>query len=366
VGLLLNKPARRGFSIAVLTALVAMVAFASQASAKPDPFYGVVSQTSLRSGDFAKMEKGGIGTLRSIMQWSSIDPTAAADDYSWSGFDAVVADAARHDLRVLPFLYGTPNWVAHSLDHRQCGVCDTFAPHRKAALGAWRDFVVAAVARYGTAGDFWSEHPELPIRPIRAWQIWNEQNSKTFYAPHPSVKGYAKLLGVASGAIHAADRHADVILGGMAELAGSRKAIAGPKYLRSLYRRHGVEHDFDGVGVHPYGAKATTVEQQVGRFRVEIQRAHDSRTGLWITETGWGSSNGSNPLEVGKSGQADRLGDALGYFHQNRGRLRIKAVVWFSWRDSAQSICAWCASSGLLTKSGRPKPAFRTLKRLAR
>ena len=43
------------------------------------------------------------------------------------------------------------------------------------------------------------------------------------------------------------------------------------------------------------------------RSRPEIQRAHDRRVGLWVTETGWGSSNGSNPLEVGGSGQAKRL-----------------------------------------------------------
>ena len=43
-------------------------------------------------------------------------------------------------------------------------------------------------------GSFWSEHPELPALPIRAWQIWNEQNSPTFFAPKPSVRAYARML----------------------------------------------------------------------------------------------------------------------------------------------------------------------------
>jgi hypothetical protein len=366
VGLLLNKPARWGFSIAVVTALAATIVFVSQASARPDPFYGVVSQTSLRSGDFAKMEKGGLGTLRSIMQWSAIDPTAAAGDYSWTGFDAVVANAARHDLRVLPFLYGTPNWVAHNLDHRKCGVCDTFAPHRKAALGAWRDFVAAAVDRYGPGGEFWAEHPGLPRMPIRAWQIWNEQNSKTFYAPKPSTKGYAQVLQAAASAIRSRDRKADVILGGMAELAGSRKAVPGHVFLHDLYDRHGIKHDFDGVAVHPYGAKASAVESQAALFAHESKAAHDGNAGLWVTETGWSSAKSSNPLEVGPSGQADRLAQTYRFFSQARRRLNVKAVVWFSWRDSPESICAWCAKSGLVTDNGRPKPAYRTIKRLAR
>ena len=70
--------------------------------------------------------------------------------------------------------------------------------------------------------------------------------------------------------------------------------------------------------------------------------------GLWVTETGWGSSTGSNPLEVGPSGQAQRLGEVYRYFARERNRLNVKTVIWFSWRDSSVSICAWCASSGLL------------------
>ena len=365
MGLLLKKPTRWGFAIAATTALVAMLLLAVQASAKPHPFYGVVSQTHLSPKEVKKMGSARIGTLRTVVDWASINPTRGSD-YQWSGIDGLVGEAAANRMRVLPFLFGTPDWVARGPDNRNCNPCSTFAPRRKAALQAWRDFVAAAVSRYGRNGDFWDENPGLPYTPITAWQIWNEQNSKTFYSPRPTLKGYAKLLGAAARAIRANDRRADVVLGGMAELAGSRKAVAGTKYLRELYRRKGVARDFDGIAVHPYGAKPQTVAAQVGRFRDEVTDAGDKRVGLWITETGWGSSTGSNPLEVGKRGQAQRLKETYKYFNRNRARLHIKTVIWFSWRDSATSICAWCASSGLLTQSGKPKPAFRALKRLAR
>ena len=246
------------------------------------------------------------------------------------------------------------------------GPCDAYAPRRRAALEAWTEFTGAAVDRYGPGGDFWSENPQLPRRPIRAWQIWNEQNSKTFYSPQPTVKGYAKLLDAAAGAIRSRDRKADVVLGGMAELAGSRKAIPGHEYLHDLYDRRGAKRDFDGVAIHPYGAKASSVEAQAELFVSESRDAHDPNVGLWVTETGWGSSTGANPLEVGPSGQAQRLGEVYRWFAHERNRLNVKTVVWFSWRDSATSICAWCANSGLLTQSGNPKPAFRMFKRLAR
>ena len=207
------------------------------------------------------MKRGGVGTLRSVLLWSGANPSRNGD-YAWSGFDVVVADAARNGIRVLPFVYGTPRWVAHGLDNRRCGACDAYAPRHRAALAAWKEFIGAAVDRYGPGGEFWAEHPQLPRTPIRAWQIWNEQNSKSFYAPKPTVKGYAKLLHAAAGAIRTHDRKADVVLGGMAELAGSRKAIAGHVYLDDLYDRRGAKRDFDGVALHPYGAKASAVETQ--------------------------------------------------------------------------------------------------------
>jgi hypothetical protein len=350
---------------ALAIATIAAVVTPSAASAKPDPFYGVSSQTPLTSHEVAKMKKAGIGTLRAILLWSGANPSRHGD-YAWFGFDTTVADAARDGIEVLPFIYGTPRWVARGLDHRHCGACDGYAPRHRAAIDAWKAFAGAAVERYGPGGAFWSEHPQLPRMPIRAWQIWNEQNSKSFYAPKPTVKGYAKLLGAAASAIRAHDRKADVVLGGMAELAGSSKAIPGHEYLHDLYDRRGAKRDFDGVAVHPYGATASSVEAQAELFARESRDAHDGGAGLWVTETGWGSSTGSNPLEVGRSGQADRLGEVYRWFAHERNRLNVKTVIWFSWRDLATSICAWCASSGLLEKSGHAKPAYRMFKRLAR
>jgi hypothetical protein len=349
-----------------LAALVVSATCVAQASAKPHSFYGVSSQTPLSANEIAKMGKGGIGTLRIVIDWNSVDPTSAPGDYQWGSVDALVTAAAANRVEVLPFLFGTPSWVAKGLDNRKCNPCSAYAPRHKAALRAWRDFVAAAVARYGRGGEFWAAHPELPYKPFGAWQIWNEQNSKTFYAPRPTVKGYAKLLEAAAKAIQKNDRKADVVLGGMAELSGSRKAVAGPKYLRQLYRRRGAQRDFDGVAVHPYGSKVAWVVVQVDHFTEEINRAHDSHSGLGITVTCWGSANGSNPLEVGKRGQAKRLKETYRYFEHNKRKLHLKTVIWFSWRDSAVSICDWCASSGLLKQSGKPKPSFRAMKQLAR
>jgi hypothetical protein len=358
---------RRGAQTVVSMLAIALVAAtATDADAAPRGFYGVSSQTHLEAGDFQRMGKGRVGTLRSMLSWAGANPTQNGG-YSWWAFDAIVADAARNGITVLPFVYGTPDWVAKGLDGRNCGSrCAIFAPRSDPARRAWADFVGAAAERYGSNGRFWSEHPDLPRKPIRAWQIWNEQNSKSFFRPKPSTKTYAKMLDAAAGAIRAGDRRAAVVLGGMAELAGSRKAVPGPKYLKKLYRRKGVKKNFDGLGVHPYGAKLGSVIGQVNRFRKAAKRARDPRAQLWITELGWGSASGGNPLNVGKKGQADRLKQAFRYFGRKRNKLNVKNVTWFSWRDSKARVCEWCPKSGLFSKGFKPKPSWRAFKRAAR
>ena len=357
----------RRLSMAALAALV-LCCSTGQASAAPGRgFFGVVPQTELGPSDYRKMDRAGVGTLRLWLPWSGVDPAPPAGDFNFSAFDPAVAAAAKQGIRVLPFVWGSPGWAIRKLDDTRCGAkCLTYAPRHRRALEAWRDFLAAAARRYGRGGTFWSEHRRLPKEPIVDWQIWNEQNSRTFMRPSNKPRTYAKLLRVSARAIHSEDRRAEIILGGMAELSGSRKAVPGSKYLAQLYRVKGIERSFDSAAVHPYAAKADRALSQVADFRRVMDHAGDRRGGLWITEGGWSSSTGPNPLEVGASGQAQRLRQALGDYRAQRGRLNLHGVLWYSWRDSPSAPCAWCAHSGLLTKGGRPKPAFRAFRALAR
>jgi Glycosyl hydrolase catalytic core len=328
--------------------------------------YGVVPQTDLEERDFRLMHRGGIDAVRVWFPWSAIDPVAPAGDYAFESTDAIVAAAARHRVRVFPFLFATPSWVARELDGRGCGDCGVYAPSSPAALSAWTEFVRAAVDRYGRGGDFWPEHPELRPRPIRAWQVWNEPNSRVFFAPQSSPRGYARLLRATSQGVSSEDASAKVVLGGMAQLAGSRKAMTGTVFLRRLYRIKGIERQFDGIAVHPYGAKAAAAIDQIERFRAEARRARDPRASLWVTEVGWSSAHGGHPLEVGPRGQAQRLRSTFGYLRRNRGRLNVGGAFWYSWIDTRAPVCAWCKRSGLLRRGLRPKPAWRSFMRIAR
>ena len=57
------------------------------------------------------------------------------------------------------------------------------------------------VDRYGPDGELWKTHPDVDPVPVATWQIWNEQNSPTFYQPEVDPAAYATLLEAAHEAI---------------------------------------------------------------------------------------------------------------------------------------------------------------------
>ncbi len=353
---------RAGLVVAMLTMFVSVSLAASAAqAAAPKSFFGVVPQAPLSGEDLDRMGQGKVGTLRFEIFWSGVDPTAASHDYEWSGPDAVIGGAARNGIQALPFIYSTPQWVAER-DGRNCDpeACLSFAPQKPAALRAWKKFLADLVERYGRGGDFWAQNPAIPKKPIRVWQIWNEQNSPSFYKPKPNVASYAKLLHGAHKAITSVDRDAEILLGGMfgTPLGGRKPGISAWDYLAKLYDIRGTKKEFDGVAPHPYGARLEKVVVQIDLLREAMVAAGDADADLWITEIGWASGGPPNPLNRGIQGQADRLRETFSYFKRKRSKLNIRNVDWYSWRDnssSAAGLCEWCPKSGLFNEDLTPK-----------
>ncbi len=361
---------------ASLLAVVFALALGSPASAEPPrAFYGVTPQTNLYPADFRMMKRGNVGTLRVPMTWTQID-SAPFDErnpfrrvYDWSSFDPAVLEAARSGVRVLPTVYGTPQWVA-SLQGCPAN-CHKLGPSSVGGLIGFSMFMRAAAQRYGPRGEYWRAHPELRRRPIRTWQIWNEQNSSDYWKPFPNVHDYGNLVEAGGDAIHAVDPGAKVILGGMIgePAQDGKKTVSGWDFLRSLYADGDVRDAFDGIAIHPYGAKLHSVKRTVWRWRQELAAAHARRDRIWVTEIGWASGGGDHPLNKGPRGQARLIGEALEFFTKKRHKLRVANVDVYAWRDAAPGAdqCLWCAESGLLHYDGlRPKPAWRVFRSFTR
>ncbi len=365
-----SAPGRAWLAALAIAAIATPAALAAPAEAKPPrSFYGVVPQFQLAPDDYKKMGTSRVGTLRTPLVWSLVDPSALPGDEQWGPYDTLVGSAALNGVKVLPTLTTTPDWVSRLDDCRS--QCPSSPPRSGLALAAWRDFLRSAVGRYGPGGSFWLENPTIPARPIRAWQIWNEQNSPTYFTPRPDVPDYAALVTEASRAIKGADPGAEVILGGMfySPGGGAPPALLSTTYLKRLYREPGIASRFDGVAVHPYAQSFRDVKLQVELLREVSRKAGDRKVGYWITEIGWAAGRIDHPLVVGKKRQASKLRQAFRYFTRNRKRLNIRQIDWFSWRDSPPglTLCVWCPESGLFTRQDfAPRPALKAFKKFTR
>jgi hypothetical protein len=353
-------------TIALLALAAALLAPAA-AQALPRTFFGIAPQTPLSDTDAAYMKAGGIGSVRWPVNWAIVQPTAKGG-YDWSSVDPAVEAAARHGLTVLPFIYGTPRWIASK---------PTTLPIDSArARKAWLAFVTAAVERYGPGGEFWNLHapataavnyvPAVPRPlPIRNWQVWNEANF--FYFAYPvSPSRYARLLKPTYGAIKAVDPTAKVILSGLfgAPDQGGKRGMDASKFLAALYRVPGIKSYFDAVALHPYAFHVEDLEELIEEMHEVIVESHDAGVGLYVTEMGWGSQNDPNTVafEQGIQGQARELRAAYGYLIANRNHLHLKGTYWYSWKDNPDYVaCSFCDSVGLFRagKKFHPKPAWR-------
>jgi hypothetical protein len=349
----------------LLLTVVFLLAPAS-AQAVPRGFFGIVPQTPLGAKDFARMQAGGVETLRLSVSWAAIQRSPRSD-YDWTALDQAMEDAASSRMEILPVLGSSPAWATGNW--RRMPV-DSGRQRR-----AWAEFVRAAVERYGRGGDFWAEHgpgsaEPLPPTPIRAWQIWNEENFFYFVKP-VSPSRFARLLAVTRPAVKGADPRAEIVLGGLfgSPRQNLPRAMDAADFLRVLYRSRGVKANFDAVALHPYAADVADLRRQVEEVRAMMVRNGDRRSGLYITEIGWGSAYNPQTVafEVGLRGQARELRRAYGYLLANRGRLRLRQVDWFTWKDVPGS-CNFCDSSGLFRRgeSFRPKPAWRAFVQVTR
>ncbi len=333
--------------------------------AAPSSFFGIAPQSALTERDAEYMVAGGISSVRTFVSWGSIKPSRRGG-YNWSGLDATVATAARAGLKVFPFVWGTPHWVANR---------PTTMPVDTAAERlAWTEFLTAAVERYGPHGVFWKEHrftgpgpdyePPIPKVPIRTWQIWNEANFFYFAKPVSPAK-YAKLVTISSQAIKAVDPGSKVILSGLfaKPTKGGSDGMPAEQFLEAVYRTPGIKSRFDGIALHPYALDIETLEEYVEDFHEVTVENHD-RVPLYVTEMGWGSQNDFHKVafEQGIAGQTRELQGAYEYLLENRNRLDLKQVYWFSWKDSTEiPNCNFCDSVGLFRAGPgfRPKPSWR-------
>jgi hypothetical protein len=375
----------RKLSIALLLTLVLSLL---AATARPDPalasrgmlvgLYDPVQPIAAPAKTFVTLAKLRPQVLRMDLSWGAYvakqkpqHPADPADPaYNWDIYDEFVQNAKKHKMQVVFTIYGTPRWA-------NGGKKPNRAPKKMVYL---RQFAYAAAKRY--SGTF--KRVDGTVLPsVRRWMAWNEPNNPVFLRPQWAIAGKRRIIPIAAKnyaqmctavwqGVHATHVKETVACGatdphGNNRARGSRPSIAPLTFLAAL-KRYGLRH-FDVYAHHPYYGspsespttppKAKTAVT-LGNIDVLIKlltRLYGHKQ-LWITEYGYQTRPPDRHFGVSLRTQARYLTKAYAVARRNP---RITMMLWFLLRDERR-ISGW--QSGLLTASGKPKPAFNAFRRL--
>ncbi len=318
---------------AILLSLALLLAVAPAAEAAkrrvPQGFFGAMYDRGVASapeGDQdeqnALMARSGVESARAVFSWAAAQPQPGqAPDLSET--DALVARMTRRGIRVLPVIINTPVWA-----RRYPG--DDASPPLNA--GDYAGYLQALIARYGPAGSFWPQHPELNKRPLREWQIWNEPHLPGFwYSPEePWEQSYTAFLRVAHDAVKQADPGAKVVLAALADYSW--------RHVQKIYDSGG-RGLFDVMPMNFYTTHPRDEVHAVQRVRKVLKRNHQSKLPVWLTEIAWPAAKGRDTPRAKwqrswyqtDRGMAKRLTQAYAVLVKYRRSLRLGRVYWYTW-----------------------------------
>jgi hypothetical protein len=332
---------------------------------------------------FPLMEQARTQVLRLNLYWggrsgvakrrpqSSTNPDDPA--YDWSLYDRTVNYAAQHKIRLVFSIYGTPGWA-----NRNRGL--NVPPTSMADL---RNFAYAAAKRY-SGGHFAADGRTLP--PVRFWLAWNEPNYPIgLKQQYRRVRGrwvvqsaidYAKICRAVHQGVHRTlvkgERVGCGVTGprGNNQPRSSRPTVAPLAFMRALKSAGLRANEFDAYAHHPYYGRRTEApttrpaSTAVTLANIDVLVSQLTRQWgrkrVWITEYGYQTNPPDRAFGVSYAKQAAYLKQA---FAMARKHPRIDMMVWFLLRDEPK-LGGW--QSGLLTRTGKKKPAFNAFRALPR
>jgi hypothetical protein len=337
----------------------------------PHGFYGVMwdraatgASDADQTAQWNLMARSGVESVRTEFSWAGAQPEGGQPP-SFAATDRVVAFAVARNIRLLPIVVATPDWAA-----RDPGRGRASAPAR---IEDYTAYLAALVRRYGPQGSFWDERPDLPRRPLREWQIWNEPHLDAYwYTPDEDSSAWAReyvaLLRESKRTIDRIDPGATVVLAALAD--------ASWKMLTALYHA-GVRGSFDVAAINIFTARPGFVMAAARLVRRVLRREHQPRKPIWVTETTFPAGKGRvsrPPLSWQQDwyttdrGMASRLIQLYRLGRHNRRRLRLGRIYWYTWASAYDGQNDLFEYAGLIRygSSLSAQPALRAYRRSAR
>jgi hypothetical protein len=390
--------------LALLASTVAAGVAAQTAQPAPHMLVGIFDEAeTLGAPDtaFPMLKSLHAQVVRATMYWGGVGgvagkkrpahPTDPADAaYSWGAYDNMVRAAATQKIKVLFSIWGTPAWA-----NKKKGL--NYAPTLSRDL---RNFAYAAAKRY--SGTFVPDdgNPDTvdeKLPAVRLWLTWNEPGNPIFLKPQYTRVGkgkkrhwvaqspitYARMCAAVYSGVHSTMLRNEKVACGATGPRGNnnpstKRASIGPiPFLRGV-KQAGLKK-FDAWAHHPYygkpsekpASKPTSNRGKRGRIAPpvllgnidelikDVTRLYGKRR-IWLTEYGYQTRPPDRAFGVSYANQAKYLKQAYAIARKNP---RIDMMLWFLLRDEKR-LGGW--QSGLLTATGKKKPAFNAFRALPR
>jgi putative glycosyl hydrolase len=368
----------------VLAVLTAALVCVPSAGASRGMLVGLLDEAALYDDPayvFPLMQEARTQVLRLNLYWGgSIGvakerPARATDPddpaYDWELYDRTVNYAAQHRIRLLFSIYRTPNWAN--------GNAGGNVPPKQ--MSDLRNFAYAAAKRYSGAFPG-ADGRNLP--PVRFWLAWNEPNYRIGLKRQyrrvgsgyvvQSALDYAKICTAIYNGVHATlVKSEKVACGATGPRGNNQPRSSDPKpspivFMRAL-KKAGLR-TFDAYAHHPYYGRKTEAPTtkpastavtmgNIGTLISEVTKLWGPKR-IWITEYGYQTNPPDAAFGVTYAKQAAYMKQA---FAMARKNPRIDMMLWFLLRDEP-NLGGW--QSGLLTRTGKKKPAFNVFRALPR
>lgn len=286
------------------------------------------------AADLDAMRATGAGWLRVDIDWSSIEADRGKQD--WTAADRVVNAAHIRGLRVLGIATYAPRWAQDD------SVPEGTTHGRPSSAALFGTFAGQAAAHF--AGR------------INAWEIWNEPNLESFFAPEVDAAFYTAMVQASYTAIHAAVPDATVVAG---SLSPNTDDAAPAAFLQRMYAE-GVKGFLDAVSTHPYsypalpsGSESYNAFYQLRDVRQVMLDNGDDDKKIWLTE--FGAPTGPGRKAVTEQRQAAIIADGLA---SARSLSYVGPLFVYEIRDIHTGSSDLEDNFGLLRTNQTQKPAY--------
>ena len=294
----------------------------------------------------AQMRSAGSGWETVVLQWSNIEPTAPISNvhiYNWSYYDGVAARAQAAGMGLFVLFNSNPAWASSLPD----------GPVPPANLAYLNAVAAAAAERYD--GDSVNDAPGSPV--INDWSYYAEPDRQTHWGNQPAA--YADMLAGVSGAVHSANSHAVVMIGGLAYDAFPTfvQAFLGNVLDRLNTKPGGAAAYIEAMPFHYYPISTSvwpTIKEKAQEIRGILSAHGVGSLPLIVPEMGYWSD--TVPLRPDLDSNEAKQARGLVQMFARGLSVGIKQMSWFAVFDNGSATEAHGLFRGADLNS--PKPSL--------